>query len=134
MLDPAAALGFAAPMDVSGVHIVVEQPGDLARRGQIRWPRASSLIECPYGNIHTTNVPTGEICGDERGLIARSVAFIVREIGFDHPIIVIELHPAPTRQGPGRDPGPGKRMTFLPREAALSRSLGSLRPCRLCSR
>jgi hypothetical protein len=42
MLDAAAALGFATAMGVSGVNIVgIEQQRDFARRGQLRWPRAS---------------------------------------------------------------------------------------------
>ena len=56
MLDAAAALGFATAMDVSGVNIVgIEQQRDFARRGQLRWPRASALVEWHDGNIHTTN-------------------------------------------------------------------------------
>jgi hypothetical protein len=58
MLDAAAALGFATAMDVSGVNIVgIEQQRDFARRGQLRWPRASALVEWHDGNIHTTNFP-----------------------------------------------------------------------------
>jgi hypothetical protein len=67
MLDAAAALGFATAMDVSGVNIVgIEQQRDFARRGQLRWPRASALVECHDGNIHTTNFSTGEIRGEIR--------------------------------------------------------------------
>jgi hypothetical protein len=58
MLDAAAALGFATAMDVSGVNIVgIEQQRDFARRGQLRLPRASALVEWHDGNIHTTNFP-----------------------------------------------------------------------------
>ena len=58
MLDAAAALGFATAMDVSGVNIVgIEQQRDFARRGQLRWPRESALVEWHDGNIHTTNFP-----------------------------------------------------------------------------
>ena len=58
MLDAIAALGFATAMDVSGVNIVgIEQQRDFARRGQLRWPRASALVEWHDGNIHTTNFP-----------------------------------------------------------------------------